>query len=95
MKEHERARYYFDPTVFYENRFWNRRQDGIVIHKDHRTPYILEVKQSSDRNQDFVGVKEDEANVQHKKLSRSRRSKRLPRNGLLNGLILWQGGVVQ
>jgi len=47
VKEHERERHDFDPTVFYENRFWNRRQDGIVIHKDHRTPYILEVKQSS------------------------------------------------
>jgi len=95
VKEHERERHDFDPTVFYGNRFWNQRQDGIVINKDHRTPHILEVKQSSDRNQDFVGVKEDEANVQHKKLSRSRRSKRLPRNGLLNGLILWQGGIVK
>jgi len=37
VKEHERARYDFDPTMFYENRFWNRRQDGIVINKYHRT----------------------------------------------------------
>jgi len=29
MKEHERERYDFDPTRFYENRFWNRRPDGI------------------------------------------------------------------
>ena len=39
VKEHERARYDFDPTMFYENRFWNRRPDGIVINKYHRTLY--------------------------------------------------------
>jgi len=76
------------------NRFWNRRLDGIAINKNHRTLYILDFKRSSDRNEDFLGVKEDEANEQHKKAS-SRRSKRLPRNGRLNRLILWQEGVVQ
>jgi len=30
-EEHERKRYDFVPTMFYENRFWNRRPDGIVI----------------------------------------------------------------
>jgi len=25
VKEHNRERYDFDPTMFYENRFWNRR----------------------------------------------------------------------
>jgi len=34
VKEHERARYDFDPTMFYENRFWNRRPDGIEINKN-------------------------------------------------------------
>ena len=51
VKEHERAHY--DPTMFCENRFWNRRPDGIVIHKYHRTLYILEFKRSSDRNRTF------------------------------------------
>jgi len=50
VKEHERARYDFDPTMFYANRFWNRSPDDIVINKNHRTLYILEFKQSSDRN---------------------------------------------
>jgi len=68
VKEHERERYDFDPTMFYENRFWNRRPDGIVIHKNHRTLYILEFKRSSDRNQDFLKVKEDEANKQHRSI---------------------------
>jgi hypothetical protein len=68
VKEHERARYDFDPTMFYENRFWNRRPDGIVINKYHRTLYILEFKRSSDRNKDFLRVKEDEANEQHRSI---------------------------
>jgi len=41
VKEHERERSDLDPTMFYENRFWNRRPDGKVINKNHRTLYIL------------------------------------------------------
>ena len=52
--------------MFYENRFWNRRPDGIVITKNHRTLYILEFKRSSDWDEDFLGVKEHEAYKQHK-----------------------------
>jgi len=66
VKEHERERHDFDPKMFYENRCWNRRPDGIVINKNRRTLYILECKRSSDRNKDYLGVKEDEANEQHK-----------------------------
>jgi len=36
-KQRERERYDFDPTRFYENCFWNRRPDGIMINKNHRT----------------------------------------------------------
>ena len=68
VKEHERARYDFDPTMFCENRFWNRRPDGIVINKNHRTLHILEFKRSSDRNKDFLRVKEDEADEQHRSI---------------------------
>ena len=68
MKEHERKRYDFDPTMFYEYRFWNRKPDGIVINKNRKTLYILEFNQSSDRNEDFLRVKEDEANEQHKSI---------------------------
>jgi len=53
VNEHERERYDFDPTMFYENRFWNRRTDGIVIDKNHRTLYILQFKRSSDRTRIF------------------------------------------
>ena len=54
--------------MFHENRFWNRSPDGIVINKYHRTLYILEFKRSSGRNKDFLRVKEDEANEQHRSI---------------------------
>jgi len=68
VKEIERERYDFDPTIIYENRFWNQRPDGIVIDKNHRTLYILEFKRSYDTTKDFLRVKEDEANKQHKSI---------------------------
>jgi len=39
-----------------------------VINKNHQTLYILDFKWSSDRNENFLGVKEDEANEQHKSI---------------------------
>jgi len=74
VKEHERARYDFDPTMFCENRFWNWRPDGIMINKNHRTLYILEFKGSSDRNKDFLRVKEDEANEQYRSIIQALRA---------------------
>jgi len=69
-KEHERERHDFDPKIFYENRFRNRRPDDIVINKHHQTLHILELKRSSNRNEDssFLGVEEDETNEQHKSI---------------------------
>jgi len=64
-KDHKSQRYDFDPTMFYKNRFWNQRPDGTVMDKNHRTLCILELERSSDRNEDFLRVKEDEANQQH------------------------------
>jgi len=40
VKERQRERYDFDPITFYENRFCNRRPEGIVINKNHQTLYI-------------------------------------------------------
>jgi len=68
VKEYKRARYDFDPAMFYENRFWNRRPDSIVINKNHRTLHILEFKRSSHRNKEFLRVKEDEGNEQHRSI---------------------------
>jgi len=48
--------------------FWNGRPDGIVINKIHQTLCILEFKGSSDRNNNFLVVKKDEANKQHKSI---------------------------
>ena len=68
VKEHERARYDLDLTMFYENGIWNQRPDGIVINKNHWKLYILEFKQSSGSNEDFMRVEENEANEQHKSI---------------------------
>jgi len=68
VKELERERSDFDPTMFNKNLFWNRRPVDIVIKKNHRTLYIQELKRSSDRNEDFLRVKKDEANEQHKSI---------------------------
>jgi len=47
--------------------FWPfLRPSFISSSKNHRILNILEFKWSSDRNEDFLGVKEDEANEQHK-----------------------------
>jgi len=49
------------------NRFWDRRPDGVAINEDLQVVYILEFKQSTDR--DPRGrVKEAEANEQHKSI---------------------------
>jgi len=68
VKEHGREPHEFDPKMFYENHFWSQRPDGIVINKNHETLYILEFKGSSDRNVNFLEVKVDEANEQHKSI---------------------------
>jgi len=70
VQEHERERYDFDLTVFYQNCFWNQRPDN----KYYRTLYILEFKQSTDRNKDFLRVKEDEANEQHRSIIKALRA---------------------
>jgi len=66
VKVPERKHHDFDPTMFYENRFWNRRPDGIVINQNYRTLYTLEFGRSSKRNEDYLRVKEDEANEQNR-----------------------------
>ena len=42
--------------------------DGTVINKNCPTLYILEFKRCSERIEDFLEVKEDEANEQHKSI---------------------------
>jgi len=40
----------------------------LFCNKYHRTLYILEFKRSSDRNKDFLRVKEDKANEKHRSI---------------------------
>jgi len=65
-----------------ENCFWNRRPDGIVIKKEPNTivVYILEFKHLSDRNEDFLGAKEDEADEQYKSIIEALKAPALERN---------------
>jgi hypothetical protein len=46
VKEHKRERHDFGLTTFHENRFWNRRPDGIGIDKNDRTQKIHRIQQS-------------------------------------------------
>ena len=48
------------------NRFWGRRPDGVAINKALKIVHILEFKQSTDRDEGFLEVKDAEANQQHK-----------------------------
>jgi len=58
----------------------------IVMNKNHQTLIALEFKQSTDRNEDFLRVKEDEAHEQHKSILEALKAaapeltKRLPRD---------------
>jgi len=65
-----------------ENCLWNRRPDGIVIKKEPNTivVYILEFKHLSDRNEDFLEVKEDEADEQYKSIIEALKAPALERN---------------
>jgi len=63
-----------------------------VINKNHQTLYILKFKRSSDRNDDFLGVKKEEANEQHTIIIEVLRAA-APEWTLEQ--IRWQGGVVQ
>ena len=65
-----------------ENCFWNRRPDGIVIKKEPNiiVVYIIEFKHLSDRNEDFLGVKEDEADEQYKSIVEALKAPALERN---------------
>jgi len=67
-------------------------KNSIVINKTHRTLYILVFKRSSDRNENFRGVKEDGANQQYESIIKALKA---DAPGRLNRLTLWQGGVVQ
>jgi len=93
VKEHERDRYDSDPTIFYENRFWNRSPDDGDEQESSNTihPGVQTVIRQKRRFSEGKGRLRLTRNTK----ASSKRLKRLPRNGRLNRLILWQGGVVQ
>ena len=64
----QEARYKLDPGSFFENLFWGRRQDGEAINEDMQNVYVLEFQRSTDRDEEFLEVKEAEANEQQKSI---------------------------
>jgi len=50
VEKSQETRYNFDPGSFFVNRFWDRRPDGVAINEALKIVYILEFKQSTDRD---------------------------------------------
>jgi len=63
-----RGTYNLDPESFFVNRFWGRRPGGVAIDEALKIRYVLELKQSTDRDKGFLEVKDAEANEQHKSI---------------------------
>jgi len=80
--------------MFYEKLFWNQKPDGIIISKNHQTLYILEFKRSSHRNEDFLRVKEDEANEQHKSIIAALKAAALEWTFEQIDFLAWRRGAV-
>ena len=55
-------------SLFFVNRFWGRRLDGVAINKALKIGYILEFKRSTGRDEGFLEVEDAEVNKQHKSL---------------------------
>ena len=84
VKKSQKARYNLDPESFFVNRFWGRRPDGFAINVTLQIEYILKSKRSTDRDEEFLEVKEAEANERTK--ASLVRSKLLLRSGNLSRL---------
>jgi len=53
VEKSQETQYNFDQAASFVNRFWGRRPDWVAINK----VFILEFKQSTDRNEGFLEVK--------------------------------------
>jgi len=68
VKKSQETRYNLDPGSCFVNCFWGRRPDGVAINQALKIVYILESKQSTDRDEGFLEVKDAEAHEQHKSI---------------------------
>jgi len=57
VKEHKRNTMISTRQCFVKKNC-KQRPDGVAINKNHRTLCILKLKRSSNRNEDFLGVKQ-------------------------------------
>jgi len=53
---------------FFVSRLWGRRPDRLIINEVVQIVYILEFKQTTDGDEEFLEVKETEANEKHKSI---------------------------
>ena len=65
-----------------------------MINKYHRTLYIVEFKQSSGRNKDFLRVKADEANEQHRSIIEALRAAAPEWTFEQINFVAWRRGAV-
>jgi len=68
VKKSQEVRYNLDSGSFFFNRFWGRLPDGVAINEALQIGYILEFKQSTDRDEGFLEAKDAGANEQHKSI---------------------------
>jgi len=68
VKKSQEAQYNLDPESFFVHHFWGIRPYGVAINEALQIIYILEFKQSTDRDKGFLQEKEAEANEQHKSI---------------------------
>ena len=64
VKKSQETLYNLDPGSFSVNRFWGRQPEGVAINETLKIVYILEFKRSTDRDEGFLEVK----NEQHKSI---------------------------
>jgi len=68
VRKSQEAEYNLDQVSVFENRCWGRRPDGVAINEDMQIVYILEFKRSTDKDKEFLEVKDAEANELHKSI---------------------------
>jgi len=80
-----------DPVSFFVSRLWGRRPDRLIINEVVQIVYILEFKQTTDGDEEFLEVKETEANEKHKSIISALRE--TGQEWIFDRLTLWWATV--
>ena len=79
--KHQQARWKSNPEDFVVNCFWGRRPDGVTIKIKKNKVFFLEFKWSTDREEEFLKVKEVAAKQTSNTAVSSKCSDRLSMDG--------------